>query len=95
VTAIDGNAPQVVTAAAEGAAGNYFLTDGAGLLLLFPLAMPALRAISRRLSAESFLARAFPPFKPPSLPNSTAASFLALVEGAPHGAFLGTECSIS
>jgi len=33
-------------------------------------------AISRRLEAESFLALAFPPFGPPSLPMATACGFL-------------------
>jgi hypothetical protein len=35
----------------------------------------ALRADSLRSLAESFLALAFPPFKPPSLPSATAAGF--------------------
>jgi len=35
----------------------------------------ALRADSLRSFAESFLALAFPPFKPPSLPSATAAGF--------------------
>ena len=36
--------------------------------------LAALRAISFLLSGESFSARAFPPFRPPSLPKSRAAS---------------------
>jgi len=37
--------------------------------------LTALSAISLRRSAESFFARAFPPFNPPSLPSATAAAF--------------------
>ena len=35
----------------------------------------ALRAISDRLFADSFRARALPPFRPPNLPKATAAGF--------------------
>ena len=38
-------------------------------------ARAALRALSRRCSAVSFLALAFPPFNPPSRPSATAAAF--------------------
>jgi hypothetical protein len=38
----------------------------------------ALRAISDLRSGESFLARALPPFNPPSLPSATAAGFFRL-----------------
>ena len=41
----------------------------------FHLASAALRAISRRCSGVSFLARALPPFCPPSLPSATAWGF--------------------
>jgi hypothetical protein len=42
----------------------------------------ALRAISLRLRADKALARALPPFNPPSLPSITAAGFLSPVERA-------------
>src|SRR5258708_6144303 len=38
-------------------------------------AVAALLAIVFRSSAESFAARALPPFNPPSLPSATAAAF--------------------
>jgi hypothetical protein len=38
-------------------------------------ATAARRALSRLCSAVNFLALAFPPFKPPSLPSATAAAF--------------------
>ena len=38
-------------------------------------ALTAWTAISLRRFAESFRARAFPPFSPPSLPSATAAAF--------------------
>jgi hypothetical protein len=44
----------------------------------FHLAAAALRAISRRCSGVSFLARATPPFLPPSRPSATAWGFLSL-----------------
>ena len=38
-------------------------------------ATAAFRALCARCLAVSFRARAFPPFKPPSLPSATAAAF--------------------
>src|SRR5579862_7185737 len=49
---------------------NYFC--------FFHLAKTALRAISDRRSGESLAIRAGPPFRPPSLPNETAAGFFFL-----------------
>jgi len=45
---------------------------------LFQRAITAIRAISDLRFAESFLARALPPLRPPSLPNATAAGFFSL-----------------
>ena len=46
---------------------------------LFPhLAAAAFLAISDLFLADSFSARAFPPFSPPSLPKATAAGFFSL-----------------
>ncbi len=39
----------------------------------------AFRALSLRCSAVNFLALAFPPFNPPSLPSATAAAFFLFV----------------
>jgi hypothetical protein len=44
----------------------------------FHLAITALRAISDLRFAESFLARALPPFDAPSFPNATAIGFFFL-----------------
>jgi hypothetical protein len=44
-------------------------------LYFFQRAKTALRAISDLRFAESFLARALPPFEAPSLPSATAAGF--------------------
>jgi len=38
-------------------------------------ATAALRALARRSAADSFAARALPPFSPPSRPKTTAAEF--------------------
>lgn len=43
------------------------------------LDLAALRAIAFRFFGESFSARAFPPFSPPSRPNATAAGFFGAV----------------
>lgn len=45
-------------------------------------AAAALRAMLRLLAAESAAALAFPPFRPPSFPNATAAGFFSF-EGGP------------
>ena len=42
-------------------------------------ATAAFRALCARCFAESFRARAFPPFKPPSLPSATAAAFFVVL----------------
>jgi hypothetical protein len=47
------------------------------MLYFFHLALAAFFAISDRSSAVSFFARAAPPFKPPSRPNSWAALFFS------------------
>jgi hypothetical protein len=39
------------------------------------LDLAAFRAIALRLFGDSFSARAFPPFNPPSFPSATAAGF--------------------
>ena len=41
-------------------------------------ATAALRALALRSAADSFAARAFPPFNPPSLPSATAAAFFLI-----------------
>jgi hypothetical protein len=43
----------------------------------FHLEIAAFLAISLRFLAVKAIARAFPPFNPPSLPSATAAGFLA------------------
>jgi len=48
---------------------------------LLHLAVAALDAISLSLFLLSFLALAFPPFNPPSLPSATAAGFFSGVAG--------------
>lgn len=45
------------------------------------LDLAAFLAISLRFLAERLAARALPPFNPPSLPNATAAGFLAGMGG--------------
>jgi hypothetical protein len=47
------------------------------LSLFFHRAAAAFFAISDRFLADSFAARALPPFLPPSLPNATAAGFFS------------------
>src|SRR4051812_24487918 len=47
-------------------------------VLLPQRAKTAFRAICDLRFAESFAARALPPFRPPSLPNATAAGFFSL-----------------
>ena len=51
---------------------------GESYFLLFQRAKTALRAISVLRLAESFAARALPPFWPPSFPKATAAGFFFL-----------------
>jgi len=48
-------------------------------LARFHLALAAVCAIALRRFEPSFLARAFPPFNPPSRPRATAAGFFSLV----------------
>jgi hypothetical protein len=55
----------------------------------FQRALAAETAISLRFFAERLAALALPPFKPPSLPNATAAGFLA---GAGDGAACPVDC---
>jgi hypothetical protein len=51
---------------------DYFSED-------FQRFLAAFRAIDLRLAGESFAARAFPPFNPPSLPSATALGFFSCV----------------
>jgi hypothetical protein len=55
--------------------GNYRLR------YFFHLASTAFRAISDRVCAESFAARAFPPFDAPSFERATAAAFFFFING--------------
>lgn len=50
------------------------------LVLLDQRARAAFRALFSRCSGVNFLARAFPPFRPPNRPSATAAGFLYLID---------------
>src|SRR5579859_444615 len=70
-----------VTCGAAGPGVAGFLSSGIysdlGLLRCFQRALAAFLAISTLRFADNFLALAFPPFRPPSRPNATAAGFLS------------------
>ncbi|HEY5345513.1 MAG TPA: hypothetical protein VIK62_04130 [Verrucomicrobiae bacterium] len=65
-----------------GKINNYFSAR-----YFFHRALMALRAISFLRFAESFLARALPPFEAPSLPSATAAGFFFFDVGGMDGKY--------